>query len=73
MRMKSYNRDRPTEEKEAVQNQEEAIEPADCENSCPEDRLPVLNKRAHSVDQNYKQLEETPQAKTLSNSMKINE
>ena len=35
----------------------------------------MLNKRAHSVDQNYKQhLEvDSPQARTLSNSLKINE
>lgn len=40
-----------------------------------EDRLPLLNKRAHSVDQNYKLSFEgdSPQARTLSNSLKINE
>jgi hypothetical protein len=40
-----------------------------------DDRLPILNKRAHSVDQNYKPNSEgeSPQARTLSNSLKINE
>ena len=41
----------------ACENQEEIIESTECENSCVgEDRLPILNKRAHSVDQNYKLL-----------------
>lgn len=71
--MRSYNRERLIEEKEAPsQEEEEAI--LEGENACPtDDRLPTLNKRAHSVDQNYKHIEETPQAKTLSNSIKINE
>jgi hypothetical protein len=40
-----------------------------------EERLPLLNRRAHSVDQNYKTQSEgeSPQARTLSNSLKINE
>jgi hypothetical protein len=38
-----------------------------------QDRLPTLNKRAHSVDQNYKCEVEQSQVRTLSNSLKINE
>ncbi len=49
---------------------------AECSDSAPvDDRLPLLNKRAHSVDQNYKLSFEgdSPQTRTLSYSLKINE
>lgn len=52
------------------------VELAECSESAPvEDRLPLLNKRAHSVDQNYKLSfdGDSPQTRTLSNSLKINE